>query len=381
MSAIPAGYKQTEVGVIPSNWAVASVGELARFTSGKGISLAALRSKTSDFSVPVYGGNGIAGYTTTPIVSAACVVVGRVGQRCGEVYLTDGPAWITDNALYPKDTYRLFDAPFLAYALKAAKLNEVKNKNDLPLVTQAILAAVRIAWPAIDEQRAIAAALSDVDALLAKLDLFIAKKRDLKQAAMQQLLTCQTRLPGFSTKWAPMKIRDLCDYVDGQSTAGGDLGYLEIGDINIESKSYDVEMKEKLSVRGAVKVPSGTLLISTVRPTRGAIVVTKSPIYVSSAFCRLRPSNGVLYHLVCQNKFLAYLGENSIGGTYPTCRDETILDFELMLPPDPDEQIAIATILSDMDAELAALEARREKTRALKQGMMQELLTGRVRLT
>jgi hypothetical protein len=79
------------------------------------------------------------------------------------VYLTDGPAWITDNALYPKDTYQLFVELFLACSLKAVRLNEVKNKNDLPLVTQAILAAVKIAWPAIEEQRAIATALSDID--------------------------------------------------------------------------------------------------------------------------------------------------------------------------------------------------------------------------
>ncbi|MBW7894128.1 MAG: restriction endonuclease subunit S, partial [Opitutaceae bacterium] len=208
----------------------------------------------------------------------------------------------------------------------------------------------------------------------------IAKKRDLKQAAMQQLLTGQTRLPGFHGEWAVMKLVELCDYVDGVPTSGGDLGYLEIGDVNVETKSYDVAQKEKLSVRGAVKVPAGTLLISTVRPTRGAIVITKSALHVSSAFCRVRPVNGLLFHLVCQPKFLAYLGENSIGGTYPTCRDETILGYESELPGDPAEQTAIAEVLTEMDAELAALEQRREKTRALKQAMMQVLLTGRIRL-
>jgi len=269
---------------------------------------------------------------------------------------------------------------YLAQPETRRRFNSITTGQAYPQISLKQVREAVIPLPPSEEQRAITAALSDVDALLAKLDQLIAKKRNLKQAAMQQLLTGQTRLPGFGGAWMPMKIRDLCNYVDGESTLGGDLGYLEIGDINIESKSYDLGMKEKPSVRGAVKVPSRTLLISTVRPTRGAITVTKGSVHVSSAFCRLRPSTEVLYHLVCQDRFLAYLGENSIGGTYPTCRDETILDFESILPVDPAEQTAIATVLSDMDAELATLEARRDKTRALKQGMMQELLTGRIRL-
>jgi len=103
-------------------------------------------------------------------------------------------------------------------------------------------------------------------------------------------------------------------------------------------------------------------------------------MHVSGAFCRLRVTNNFVFHLACESKFLAHLGENSIGGTYPTCREETILDYECPAPSDHEEQTAIAEVLSDMDAELAALEQRRDKTRALKQGMMQELLTGRVRL-
>jgi type I restriction enzyme S subunit len=77
---------------------------------------------------------------------------------------------------------------------------------------------------------------------------------------------------------------------------------------------------------------------------------------------------------------LAYLGENSIGGTYPTCRDETIFGYESEVPSTSEEQTAIATILSDMDAEIAALETKLSKARQVKQGMMQELLTGNIRL-
>ena len=195
-------YKETDVGVIPEDWDAVSIGTLANFTSGSGISIAELSGLSSDTPVPVFGGNGIAGYTSRALVTEPVVIVGRVGQKCGEVYLTDGPAWITDNALYPRTIRRNLDVHFLAMALKVAGLNNVKNRNDLPLVTQSILHAVRIPWPPdVLEQRAIGEALSDVDALLGALDRLIAKKRDLKQAAMQQLLTGQTRLPGFDGEW------------------------------------------------------------------------------------------------------------------------------------------------------------------------------------
>jgi type I restriction enzyme S subunit len=252
-----------------------------------------------------------------------------------------------------------------------ATINQITNKS---------INSFQIPVPPAPEQRSIATALSDVDGLLSGLDRLIDKKRDLKQAAMQKLLTGQARLLGFNGGWSLMKLKELCDYVDGISTLGGDSGYLEIGDINVETKSYDIAQKDKLSVRGAVKVPAGTVLISTVRPTRGAITITKSSLYVSSAFCRVRPSISLFFYLVCQSKFLSYLGENSIGGTYPTCRNETILGYESIVPNDVKEQTAIATIFSDIDDELSVLISRRDKTHALKQAMIQELLTGKTRL-
>ncbi len=274
------------------------------------------------------------------------------------------------------------DNHFLYYWLQSYKseFERVANGTTIKTIGLPYFRALKICKPPITEQRAIANALGDADALITALDRLIAKKRDIKQATMQQLLTGKTRLAGFNSPWIKKRFGDISDYVDGEITAGGDDGYIEIGDIDVEKKTYDVSQKTKLSVPGAVKVPAGTLLISTVRPTRGAIAVTSSAIHVSSAFCRLSPKNGLLLYLASQSTFLSYLGENSFGGTYPTCRDETILGYETIVPADPKEQNAIAGVLSDMDAELSELDARRDKTRNLKQGMMQELLTGKTRL-
>ncbi len=393
------GYKQTDVGVIPEEWEVRPCSELSeRITVGIVIrptqyyvrhGIPALRSANireggitdTDLVFITDASNALLAKSQTRAGDVLTVRTGYPGTSA--VVRTQHAGWNCIDILITRPSKEL-DPDFLAAWVNSAFGKEQVLRNQGGLAQKHFnvgeMRNLLVARPPLPEQRAIAAALSDVDALLDGLDRLIAKKRDLRQAAMQQLLTGQTRLPGFSGEWTKTKISEMCEYVDGVRTAGGDVGYVEIGDIDVELKSYSLSQKEKLSVPGAVKVPAGTLLISTVRPTRGAIAVTQSSLYVSSAFCRLRPANGLLFHLVCQPTFLAYLGENSIGGTYPTCRDETILDYETALPGDPREQTAIAAVLSDMDAELAALEARRDKARDLKQAIMQELLTGRTRL-
>ncbi len=397
------GYKQTEVGVIPEQWRAVRIGDLFTFKNGLNKAKQFFGHGTPIVNyMDVFGRPGLRMQAISGRVDVSPKELNAYEVRRGDVFFTRTSETVEEIGIAAvmldqpeKTVYSGFvlrarpideslDDMFKAYCFSPRYFRQQVTAR-ASYTTRALtngrsLSASLLARPPLPEQRAIAAALSDVDALLGGLDRLIAKKSDLKQAAMQQLLTGQTRLPGFSGEWVKTRISEMCEYVDGVGTAGGDVGYVEIGDIDVELKAYSLAQKEKLSVPGAVRVPAGTLLISTVRPTRGAIAVTQSSLHVSSAFCRLRPANDLLFHVVCQPTFFAYLGENSIGGTYPTCRDETILDYETALPGDPREQTAIAAVLSDMDAELAALEARRDKTRDLKQAMMQELLTGRTRL-
>jgi type I restriction enzyme S subunit len=372
------GYKQTEAGVIPENWEVESFNQTLKRQNAK-----AFQIQTSAYLpnglLPVVdqSQNAIAGYTDETDRRFKCSEEGVIvfGDHTCVVKFVDFDFVVGADGTQLLTAKHENSTRFHAYALEHKGVLSTGYNRHFKFLKERLF--VR---PPLLEQRAIATALSDIDGLLGGLDRLIAKKRDLKQAAMQQLLTGEIRLPGFNSEWRKVKISDLCEYVSGTKTSGGDEGYVEIGDVDVVRKSYSLSQKEKLSVSGAVSVPAGTLLISTVRPTRGAITITNESCYVSSAFCRLRPTNGLLFHLVCQPQFLAYLGENAIGGTYPTCRDETILDYETAVPRDHEEQIAIATLLFDMDAESAALEARRDKIQALKQGMMQELLSGRIRL-
>jgi type I restriction enzyme S subunit len=275
------------------------------------------------------------------------------------------------------------DNEFLYYALQPLKQKMIEQSFGTTFleISKTQLGEIEVLKPKDKKEQAeIAKALSAADAYIAALEKLIAKKKAVKIGAMQELLTGKRRLKGFTGEWKKQKVSDLSDMVICAISTGGDLNYLEIGDINIETKSYNISGKMKMSVNGAKRVPQGTLLISTVRPTRGAITLTKTEIFVSSAFCCLLPKNRLLYYAVCWQPFLDFLGENSIGGTYPTCKNNVILQYEFSFPTDTSEQTAIAHILSNMDAEIDALTAKLNKAKDVKIGMMQQLLTGQIRL-
>jgi type I restriction enzyme S subunit len=405
--SVPTGYKQTEVGVIPEDWDVASIGTIASFKSGEGINVAALSEQSSDTSIPVYGGNGIAGYTDRALVQHRVVVVGRVGQKCGEAYLTDGPSWITDNALYPRTFFRKIDMRLLALALKGVGLNDVKNRNDLPLITQSILHLVRIPFPPTStEQEAIAEALSDADALIESLEQLLAKKRQLKQGAMQELLTGKKRLPGFSGEWEVKRLGDLFSFNGGFSASRDQLStegycYLHYGDIHTSNKTFmDVRSEyhniPKLDIP-LKKVSTASLLddgdvvfvdaseddegtskhVVVVNPDNAPFISGLHTIVAKSRANQLDHN----YRRYCfqtaavKTQFLFFAVGTKVSGISKT----NIAKITLPVPTGP-EQAAIAAILSDMDAQIAALEAKLAKARQLKLGMMQELLTGRIRL-
>jgi len=380
-------------------WTVEKVGALASFSSGEGISVAGLQPLSHDFPVPVYGGNGIAGYTAKPCVNEATIIIGRVGQKCGEVHFSDGPAWITDNALYPKRVHRSLHLRFLGLALSAAGLNDVKNRNDLPLVTQSILHAVEIPWPVdIKEQATITAALSDMDALIGGLERLIAKKRHLKQAAVQQLLTGHTRLPGYSGKWESVAVGELFMLKNGLNKAKEFFGtgtpivnYMDVYQrswLNMASLSGRVSVDER--ERKAFDVQRGDVFFTRTSETveeigLAAVMLDACLDTVFSGFLlRARPKNDRLcdsFKKYCfQSESIRRQIVSRASYTTRALTNGRLLSSVVLNIPGRDEQAAIAEALSDMDAELAVLEQRRDKTRLLKQGMMQELLAGRTRL-
>jgi type I restriction enzyme, S subunit len=407
------GYKQTDVGVIPEDWEVVSIGSLASFTSGSGISVAALRQQSSDTPVPVYGGNGIAGYTTRPLVQEPVVVVGRVGQKCGEVYLTEGPAWITDNALYPRTIFRMVDIRFLALAMKAAGLNDVKNRNDLPLVTQSILHSVRIPLPpTLAEQEAIVEALSDADTLIESLEQLIAKKRQIKQGAMQELLTGKRRLLGgirgeqsyrptkfgmMPIDWKLTPLQQISAFITKGSTpttygfAWQHEGVLFLRSECVSERGLDLSQSMFISgeahqVLRRSEVRAGDILMTITGNVSRVVHLQEGfgEANINQHIARIRivheeVAAPFVFHFLSQPVVRRYYNLITTGQAYPQISLAQVRETEVPMPSLA-EQTAIATILSDIDAEIAALEEKLAKARQLKQGMMQGLLTGKTRL-
>lgn len=223
--------------------------------------------------------------------------------------------------------------------------------------------------PSIGEQRIIAEVLSDVDRLLGALDALVAKKHAIKQAAMQQLLTGKTRLPGFNGEWETKRLREVLTVRHGRSqhgiaVPGGQYPILASGGEIGRSQSFLYNKPSVLIGRkGTIDEPQ---FVSSPFWTVDTLFYTEISEGVSAKF---------IFYKFC---LIPWRNYNEASGV-PSLNARTVEGIEVQLPNDQ-EQDAIAAVLSDMDAEIVALESRRDKTHAIKQGMMQQLLTGRVRL-
>lgn len=270
-------------------------------------------------------------------------------------------------------------------------------------ITNGSLSSFQIPYPRKQERDAITETLADVGGLLAALGALIAKKRAIRQAAMQQLLTGKTRLPGFNGEWETKRIGDICTFPPTANNPrsdldlSGDMEYIHYGDIHVHPRpvldcTHDaLPHIEGNRVGHAAKLMDGDLVM--VDASEDMVGVGKS-IEVRGAtgrsivaglhtiVCRGGPGHwamGFKAYLQFIPAFKSALARAATGISVYAVSKRQLADVDLSLPPVL-EQEAIATVLLDMDAEIEALELRRDKVRAVKQGMMEQLLTGRVRL-
>lgn len=255
-----------------------------------------------------------------------------------------------------------------------------------------ILAGVKISLPpTFAEQQAIAEALTDADALIESLEQLIAKKRQVKQGAMQELLTGNKRLQGFSGEWEQKQLGQVSEMQSGGTPLtsvnayyDGDITWVSISDMTKGGKVIN-STDRNLTIAGlansaAMMFPIGTVLYA-MYASIGECSIAGVPLSSSQAILGIRPiaslHNEFLYYYLCSIRpVIKTMGQH---GTQANLNAGMVRAFQINLPP-IEEQIAIADVLSDMDLEITALEAKLAKARQIKQGMMQELLTGRIRL-
>jgi type I restriction enzyme S subunit len=406
------GYKQTDVGVIPEGWDALPMGSLGTFSKGQGIRKDeaasgeihcvrygeiythhndVIRSFNSRISADIAksskrlkkGDLLFAGSGETKEEIGKCVAF--VGDE--EAYAGGDIVILTPNKGNSKFFGYLFNSPIVA------RQKASKGQGDAVVhISSSALSSITIPLPRTEaEQEAIAETLNNVDTLIGALDRLIAKKRDLKQAAMQQLLTGQIRLPGFSGDWKVQQLADIIDFANGKPHEGhidqmGRYHLITLDSIGIDGKlkvehrrigCWDNSLAKDDIVIILSDIAHGNLLgLCDLIPEDNRYVLNqrvgrlrvKADVKAIPHFLRLQINR--------QQVHFKKRGQGT-SQRHIYCRDIDQLNIEL---PEPEEQTAIATVLSDMDAEIAALKARRDKTHALKQGMMQELLTGKTRL-
>jgi type I restriction enzyme S subunit len=404
------GYKQTEVGVIPEDWEVMSINDCCSYADYRGKT----PPKTLSGTFLVTARNVRKGYidyleSQEFVPSALYDQIMRRGKpQVGDVLITT-EAPLGNVAQIDREDIALAQR-IIKYRPKSEKLcstylkhyflserfqqilDDHSSGSTAKGIKGRVLHQLPVALPPLPEQRAIAGALSDVDALLGAQEALLAKKRDLKAAAMQQLLTGETRLPGFSGEWVVKRLGEVVD-TDPENLASDtrpdfQFNYIALEDVDRGFlRSHSEQIFADAPSRARRKLRPNDVLVSTVRPNLQSHLLFKEDAgrwVCSTGFCVVRYREGVthpgyvFFHLFagCVNKQIDAL---LTGSNYPAINSGDVRALLIPFPPFA-EQTAIAAVLSDMDAEIAALEAQRDKTRALKQGMMQELLTGRIRL-
>lgn len=379
MEVMP-GYKRTEVGVIPRDWNLIPLAALASMKSGESITSANI----DQFSkYPCYGGNGLRGFTTRFTHNGHYALIGRQGALCGNVLGVEGQFFASEHAIVVTPCSGT-DIQWLTFVLGEMRLNRLSESSAQPGLSVAKVLRIGVAAPPTrGEQAAISGTLGDVEGLIGTLERLIAKKRDLKQAAMQQLLTGKTRLPGFSGEWEVKRLGTLLRFQVGYPFSSvffnrDDHGYRLIK--NRDLRSEDQVFNYFGPFDSSYLVQDGDVLIGMDGDFMPCIW-NKGPALLNQRVGRILafPSLDKIFSYYMLIKSLKAIEAITSSTTVKHLSHGDIENIEEAIP-DVTEQTAIAAVLTDMDAELAALEARREKTLALKQGMMQELLTGRTRL-
>jgi len=415
------GYKHTEVGVIPRDWEVKSLDSVIPRNVENGIVDGPFGSNLKTIH---YRKSGIpiitSGYVTEgrftadsylyvdkakfeeekrSTVRPGDIVMAKIGARCGASAIlpySHQTGILSGNALKitvdesRHSTYYIWQHLWALY--RSGKVDQLRTVGAQPAISMVNLKKYKLPIPPLPEQRAIAAALSDVDALIVKLDQLIAKKRDLKQAAMQQLLTGKTRLPGFSGEWETKQLGDLSD-IDPEQLGSDtkqdyEFKYISLEDVDVGTlQGYTLQVFGSAPSRARRRLRCGDVLVSTVRPN------LKSHLWFqelsedwicSTGFavvrCKDKVSHpGYIFAHLFANNFIKQIDTLISGSNYPSINSKEVQQLEVPVPSF-EEQRAIAEVIMDMNTEISILEQRLTKTRALKHGMMQELLTGRIRL-
>ena len=412
VEGVPPGYKRTDVGVIPEGWNLSRLGDCGEVIMGQ--SPPGASYNRAGAGSPLI--NGPTEFTDLHPIKIQWTTQPARFCKLGDLLIcVRGSS--TGRINYADNTYAIGrgvaairakgdnDTQYISYQVISgvSDILTAATGSTFPSVDGTSLRNIFIPLPPLPEQRAIATALSDADGLIGALDALIEKKRIIKQAAMQQLLTGKKRLPGFVGEWETKRLGDIIAFLPTANNPradlndDGEIGYIHYGDVHAQTEPVldcnvcVLPFIDRGKIGNAVSLEDGDLIMVDasedlegtgksveIQGVMGKYVVAG----LHTILCRGTRdqwARGFKAYLQFIPAFKLALTRVATGISVYAISKKQIAEIELALPSVA-EQEAIVSILSDMDAEIAALGRRREKAKQIKQGMMQQLLTGHIRL-
>lgn len=411
---VPEGYRQTDVGFIPQDWKVCDIGQFNSFVTSGSRGWADFYSEYGDLFVritnmkrdSIYLDLTNNRYVSIPSDSAegkrtsldnGDVLISITADIGISSYVDESvqkPAYINQHIALVRFEDERINSKFVSYYLSSENIQKLfRGNTDQGAKAGMNLSAIRdikFALPSVEEQTIIANILSDVDALITSLEKLIVKKRAIKTAAMQQLLTGKKRLPSFDQTHTGYKQTELGEIPeDWEVVELGNLAHIRTGSMNnqdkVEDGVYPFYVRSQIVERinsysyecEAILVPGEGNIGNIFHYINGRFDAHQR-VYVIRQFDEECSPKYLFYYM--KENFGRHAMENSVKATVDSLRLPTFVEFKVAKPTSCEEQAVIAEVLSDIDKEIEGLEQRLTKTQQLKQGMMQELLTGRTRL-
>ena len=397
---IPQGYKQTTVGIIPQEWKVDRLGEIC-LTFKSGTTITSQSIKESGL-YPVYGGNGLRGYTDSYTHNGDYILIGRQGALCGNINFIRGKAYISEHAIavQPNESNSI---EFLRYKLDFWNLNRFSESSAQPGLSVEKLVRYKLAVPPMEEQRKIAEILGMWDEAIEKQSRLIEKLELRKRALMQRLLTGRTRLPGFTTPWQKVKLGEIGTFLstntlsrDKLNDNNGSIQNIHYGDILVKYSSIvDAKLTAIPYVNEDVAISSdylenGDIVFSDTAEDNivGKAVeisnIADKKIVAGLHTMLFRPNKGSY----AQHFLGYYLNSDAyrkqlaplIQGIKVCSISKRAICHTIVLTPSLPEQKAIAEVLTTADDEITTHRKKLDALRLQKRGLMQQLLTGKTRV-
>lgn len=402
--------KHSPIRKLPSGWEVKKIRQCFKFKNGKGFSGDLKEKADNEYCYPVYGGNGIIGYCNTPLLNKATIIVGRVGEYCGNVFKTQEKSWVTDNAMLVSEILlKDFDINFWTVMLNSLHFNHYSDSTGQPKITQGGIGAITMAYPkSAAEQTAIANILSKVDETIASVQNSIASVERLKKSLMQNLLTGKMKPDGtFRTPeefyidekfgkvplgWEVKRVKDFGEVITGKTPptdepevfSDQERGYMFITPGDLDSAKYIEKTERYVSDKGikySYILPKNAVCEVCIGSTIGKIGITIKKCctnqQLTSVIVNEENDAEYFYYAMCYRRehFKSIAGINAT----PQINKSGYSKYKVLCPKDKNEQIEIAQKINSVDSDISKQEQKIRVLERLRKSLMQNLLLGIVK--